>query len=183
MEVLTAAACDDGGAAPLALPISESAAGVETPSAGPSGAAASRNAANDGSSGSDSSSRNGGGGGGAVGGDGNGGGGGAADGGETGTVGGRGGPGGPGGIVDREAWDAVAAKVRRRRNRQMAARARFGAETAARTGNGYIGAKMVRAQLLHYAILRLLGAASLAHSRFYFYFFWQLAQARLQEGG
>lgn len=61
----------------------------------------------------------------------------------------------------------MAAKVRRRRDRQMAARARFGAETAARTGNGYVGAKMVRAQLLHYAILRLLGAASLAHFHFF----------------
>ncbi len=63
----------------------------------------------------------------------------------------------------------MAAKVRRRRDRQMAARARFGAETAARTGNGYIGAKMVRAQLLHYAILRLLGAASLAPFIFFIF--------------
>lgn len=54
--------------------------------------------------------------------------------------------------------DDSADRGRRRRERMEEQRRRFGAETAARIGNGYVSAKMLRARMLHYAILRLLGA-------------------------
>jgi hypothetical protein len=53
---------------------------------------------------------------------------------------------------------AGAAAKERRRRRQVVARAKYNAEKAARAGNGYVEPKMVRARLLHDAILRLLGA-------------------------
>ena len=59
---------------------------------------------------------------------------------------------------DRAEGDGSAERVRQRRNRAEEKRRRFGAETAARIGNGYVAAKMLRARLLHHAILRLLGA-------------------------
>lgn len=64
----------------------------------------------------------------------------------------------PGGTPEGDR-DAEGAKERRRRERQMAARARFGADAAARSANGFIHAKMVRARMLHHAILRLIGAS------------------------
>lgn len=68
--------------------------------------------------------------------------------------------GGPAGETagDRAEDDGSADRVRRRRDRMEEKRRRFGAETAARIGNGYVAAKMLRARLLHHAILRLLGA-------------------------
>ena len=59
---------------------------------------------------------------------------------------------------DRAEGDGSAERVRQRRDRAEEKRRRFGAETAARIGNGYVAAKMLRARLLHHAILRLLGA-------------------------
>ena len=69
-------------------------------------------------------------------------------------------PGGPAGGTggNRAAEDDSADRGQRRRERMEEKRRRFGAETAARIGNGYVSAKMIRARLLHHAILRLLGA-------------------------
>ena len=77
-------------------------------------------------------------------------------------------PGGPaeGTGGDRAEGDRSAERVRQRRNRAEEKRRRFGAETAARIGNGYVAAKMLRARLLHHAILRLLGALLLRCRQF-----------------